>query len=282
MNAKRTSLERGLTSAFALVVLVVIAIIPVAMYAMNGITQQAQVLHDTIIKGELAYVKVASDADTLRASSIDAATNPDPLKAAGALDKAKTMIAQFPEDARKMGDLTAKDDTVRPLVEKFVGKKAADGTVSGGSASAYDFQALAAVGLLAQGKKGDALKQIQGMASSAYELQAQDGEALLNALKVSSDARVQALFQARTFALTILIVGALVASLIDERGPGPLPRRVRGDGAGRLDRSRRLGRARPSGPPRRSRRPARRPARADHLDDSKRGAGGPRSQFAHQ
>jgi methyl-accepting chemotaxis protein len=214
MTAKRTSLERGLTSAFVLVVLVVIAMIPLALWAMNGITQQAQVLHDTIVRGELAYVKVASDADTLRASSIDAATNPDPLKAAASLDQAKKMIAQFPDDARKMGELTSKDETVRPLVEKFVGKKAADGTVSGGSASAYDFQALAGVGLLAQGKKAEALKQIQGMASTAYAQQAQDGDALLNALKTSSDARFQQLMKARTFALTILIAGAIAASLI--------------------------------------------------------------------
>lgn len=215
MNAKRTSLERGLTSAFALVILVVIAMIPLAMWAMNGITQQAEVLHDTIIRGELAYVKVASDADTLRAASIDAATNPDPVKGAAALEQAKKMIAQFPEDARKMGDLTAKDDTVRPLVERFVGKKnAADGTVSGGSASAYDFQALAGVGLMAQGKRAEALKQIEGMASTAYAQQAQDGDALLNSLQASSDARFGALMQARTFALTILIVGAIAASLI--------------------------------------------------------------------
>jgi methyl-accepting chemotaxis protein len=189
--------------------------IPLALWAMNGITQQAQVLHDTIVRGELAYVKVASDADTLRASSIDAATNPNPIKAAASLDQAKKMIAQFPDDARKMGELTSKDETVRPLVEKFVGKKDDKlGTVSGGSASAYDFQALAAVGLLAQGKKAEALKQIQGMASTAYAQQAKDGEALLNALKSSSDARFQELMKARTFALTILIAGAIAASLI--------------------------------------------------------------------
>src|SRR5579884_1068646 len=109
MNSKRTSLERGLSSAFLLVIVVVIAIIPVSIWAMNGITTQAQVLHDTIIRGELAYVKVASDADTLRAASIDAATNTDPSKAAASLSKAKAMVAQFPEDARKMGDMTAAD-----------------------------------------------------------------------------------------------------------------------------------------------------------------------------
>ncbi len=203
MQAQRTSLERGLTSSFALVILVVIAIIPVAMWAMGGITAQAQVLHDTIIRGELAYVKVASDADTLRAVSIDAATNPDGTKAASSLNQAKTMLQAFPDDARKMEDLTSKDKAVAPLVAKFKD-----------SASAYDFQALAAIGLLAQGKKGEALRQIQGASFSAYEAQSADGEALLSSLKNSSDTRFGALMQARNFALTVLVIGATVASII--------------------------------------------------------------------
>jgi methyl-accepting chemotaxis protein len=214
MNSKRTSLERGLTSAFLLVIVVVIAIIPVSIWAMTGITQQAQVLHDTIIRGELAYVKVASDADTLRASTIDAATNPNPIKAAASLDVASKMIGQFPDDARKMAALTSTDDAVKPLVEKLVGQTAKDGTVSGGSASVYDFQALAGVGLLKQGKKAEALKQIQGPAASAFAQQSSDGDALLNALKNNSDVRFKALMQARTFALVVLVIGAGVAGLI--------------------------------------------------------------------
>ncbi len=211
MSSKRTSLERGLTSAFALVIFVVIAIIPVAMWAMTGITQQAQVLHDTIIRGELAYVKVASDADALRAASIDAATNPDPVKAAASLAKAKAMIGQFPDDSRKMAELTSTDSAVKPLVDKFVGdtKKQLQG-----SANVYDFQALAAVGLLAQSKKADALKQIQGLAASAFDQQSRDGDALLEALKNNSDTRFGALMQARNFALVVLIAGAIIASII--------------------------------------------------------------------
>ena len=173
------------------------------MWAMNGITVQAQVLHDTIIRGELAYVKVAGDADTLRAGSIDAATNPDPLKAAASLNAAKEMLQAFPDDARKMEDLTGSDPQVRPLVAKFKD-----------SASAYDFQALAAAGLLAQSKKADALKQIQGPSYAAYQQQSRDGNALLDALKQSSDARFQALMQARVFALVVLIVGAVAAGII--------------------------------------------------------------------
>ena len=215
MEQKRTSLERGLTSAFLIVIAIVALSIPVTIWSMNGITTQAQVLHDTIIRGELAYVKVASDADTLRASSIDAATNPDPSKAAESLAKAKAMVAQFPEDARKMGDLTATDDAIKPLVEKFVGKKDdKSGTVSGGSASAYDFQALAGVGLLAQGKKADALKQIQGMAAGGFDQQSADGEALLNALKTNSDVRFNALLQARNFALVLIVAGAVLATIV--------------------------------------------------------------------
>ena len=67
MDSHRTNLERGLTVAFSLVILMVVLMIPVAFFAMWGITQQAQSLHDKIIKGQLAYAQVQSDADSLRA-----------------------------------------------------------------------------------------------------------------------------------------------------------------------------------------------------------------------
>jgi methyl-accepting chemotaxis protein len=214
MSQKRTSLERGLTLAFVAVIFIIGLSIPVTIVSMGQVTTQAQVLHDTIIRGELAYVKVASDADTLRAASIDAATNTDSSKAAASLAKAKAMVAQFPEDARKMGDMTATDAAIKPLVEKFVGKKNADQTVSGGSASAYDFQALAAVGLLAQGNKAGALKQIQGMAAAAFDQQSADGEALLNALKANSDVRFNALLEARNLSLLLTVAAAVLAALV--------------------------------------------------------------------
>ncbi len=203
MDAKRTSLERGLTYSFALVLLVVIAMVPVAIYAMMGITQQAQVLHDTIIQGELAYVKVASDADTLRASSIEAATNANQAKAAISMAQAKSMLQNFPQDARKMEDLTSRDASLKDLVKKFKD-----------SSSAYDFQALSGVSLLASGKRADAIKQIEGPSSTAYMQQSADGEALLAGLKAASDARFSALLTARNFALVLQIAGALVAFLI--------------------------------------------------------------------
>ena len=203
MNSKRTSLERGLILSFAAVIVVVILIIPLAYVAMNGITQQAQVLHDTIIQGELAYVKVASDADTLRAASIDAATNPDQGKTEASYLLAKAAMESFPKDAREMEDLTSKDAVVKPLVDKF---KA--------SSSMYDFQAITAVTDLGNNKKTDALKVIHGASYTAYEQQSRDGLALLAALKKSSDMRFAALMQARTYALTVMMIGAALAALI--------------------------------------------------------------------
>lgn len=203
MNSKRTSLERGLVYAFGLVVLLVLGLIPVTIWAMTGITAQARALHDTIIRGELAYVKVASDADTLRADSIEAATNPDPLKAAQALATAKAMLRQFPADARKMERLTGSDPALKGLVGTFQA-----------SSSSYDFQSLSGVSLLAADKKLDAFKQILGNASTAYARQSRDGAALLEALKSASDARYRQLLQARTVAFVTLTAGAIVVILI--------------------------------------------------------------------
>jgi methyl-accepting chemotaxis protein len=215
MQQKRTSLELGLTIAFLIVIAIVALSIPVTIWAMNGITTQAQVLHDTIIQGELAYVKVATDADTLRASSIDAATNPDPSKASTSLAKAKLMSQQFTTDARALIDLASADPQIKPLVEKFVGTKdPKTGTVSGGSVNTYDFQMLPAMLSLASGKKADALKTIQGTADTAFHQQSADGEALLNAMKANSDVRFNALIQARNLALTLSITGAVLAAII--------------------------------------------------------------------
>jgi methyl-accepting chemotaxis protein len=211
MNSKRTSLERGLFSSFAMVIFLVILMIPVTIWTMNGITQQAAVLHDTI-RGELAYVKVATEADTLRAASIDAATNADPLKAAASLAKADAMVKQFPEDSRKLSSL-ANDPATRSVIQKFVGIHN-DKENSSGSVDTYDFQALSAVFALKSGKKADALKQIQGAAAAAFDKQSADGEALLSALKNNADSRYRSLMLARNFALLVLIGGALLAAVI--------------------------------------------------------------------
>ena len=79
--------------------------IPVAFLAMWGISQEAQALHDKIIKGQLAYAQVQTDANSLRAASLEAATNPNAAHAAAQLDLAKTLVKKFPDDARKMVNL---------------------------------------------------------------------------------------------------------------------------------------------------------------------------------
>ncbi len=203
MNSNRTSLERGLTVSFAAVIVVVIALLPAAWFSMQSISDQAHVLHDTIIRGELAYVKVIADADELRSAALDAATNPDQGKAEASYLSAKTAMEAFPKDARDMEDLTSRDVTVKPLVEKFKT-----------SSSMYDFEAIAAVNDIATNKKADALKMIHGASYAAYQQQSRDGQALLEALKKSSDARYNQLVSAKTQALNTLIGGVFLALVI--------------------------------------------------------------------
>ncbi len=202
--------------------MVVIMMIPVAFWAMNGITQQAQILHDTIVRGELAYTQVASDADQLQAASLEAATNPDVAKASSASETAKAMIKQFPEDSRKMvnvfcpapkGTTAEQEDTAKDCAARHdkIGQLV---TAFNNSASAYDFQALSAVQFLTTNKKTDALKQINGAMSDSYRQQRSDGQALLNAINANSDTRWQALLQAKNLGLVVFIFGAIIAILI--------------------------------------------------------------------
>jgi type II secretory pathway pseudopilin PulG len=102
MERRRTSLERGLTIVFGLVILVMLLIVPVVFLAINGIVSQAEVLQHRVIAGQLAYARVAADADTLRAATVEAATDPDPLQAISQLQIAKALVKQFPDDARAM------------------------------------------------------------------------------------------------------------------------------------------------------------------------------------
>ncbi|HET9030239.1 MAG TPA: HAMP domain-containing methyl-accepting chemotaxis protein [Candidatus Aquilonibacter sp.] len=222
MEGRRTSLERALTIAFALVIAVLLLTIPGMLWAMNGITSQAEVLNKRVIAGQLAYAKVAGDADTLRAATLQAATANDPATAAKQLAAAKALVKQFPDDARSMTDIfcpadknakdtdmtatqcaKAKDEIAKqigPLVDQF-----------GTSASGYDFQALSAVSLLQQGKTKDALAQINGPSGAAYEKQNKDGEAMLEALTKLANDRFARLIQARNVVLITLAVALLVA-----------------------------------------------------------------------
>ena len=226
MEQRRTSLERGLMMAFGLVILVMILMVPVMLWALKGISSQAQVLNDRVIAGQLAYAKVANDADSLRAATLEAATSNDPAAAAKQLDEAKTLVKQFPDDSRKMVEIFC------PL--KTAGKGGADMTTSAcdgntdeiakqigklvdtfsSSASGYDFQALSAVSLLQSGKNKDALTQINGPSSAAYEKQATDGQAMLTALNSLANDRYNKLLAAKSSAMWTLIAGIVIVILI--------------------------------------------------------------------
>ncbi len=225
MEARRTSLERALTIAFSLVIAVMLLIIPVMIWVMNGITTQAEVLDKRVIAGQLAYAKVAGDADTLRAATLQAATANDKSVAEAQLAQAKTLVKQFPDDARTMTDIfcpadkNAKDSDLtatqctkaKDEIAKQIGSLV---DTFGTSASAYDFQALSAVSLLQQGKTKDALAQINGPSSLAYQKQSKDGEAMLNALTTLASDRYNRLLQARNLALVSLGAGLLAAIII--------------------------------------------------------------------
>src|SRR5579862_1032565 len=188
MEVRHTSLERGLAISFGLVILVVLLFLPVAWFAMNGLTSQAQAMRDIVIRGQLAYAKVASDADSLRAATLEAASNPDQTKAAQQLAVAKTLVKQFPDDARKMLAIfcppTSNAADATPDCTKVTeGDKAPVAKLAdtfNTSASAFDFQALSAVSLLQSGKPHEALIQINGPSSVAYQKQNADGQAMLD------------------------------------------------------------------------------------------------------
>lgn len=216
MEVRHTSLERGLTISFALVVLVVVLVGPVTYFAMKGLTDRAQVLRDLVIRGQLAYAKVSADADSLRAATLEAATNPDPAVAQQRLTLAKTLVKQFPDDARKMiaifcpptkadqtPDCSDRHDEIGRLANAF-----------NTSASAFDFQALSVVSLLEQGKTKDALTQIDGASSAAYEKQAADGQAMLTALETFANQSFDELINARNYAYVILGIGIVIAVVV--------------------------------------------------------------------
>ena len=225
MEQRRTSLERGLMMAFGLVILVMILMVPIMLWALSGIANQAAVLSNRVIAGQLAYAKVAADADSLRAATLEAATSTDTATAGKQQQLATTLVKQFPDDARKMVEIFCP--------AKTASKSGADMTTSAcqgnsddiakqigslvdtfsASASSYDFQALSAVSLLQSGKDKDALTQINGPSSAAYEKQSSDGQAMLNALTALANDRYQKLLQARTTSFATLI-GGLVGAVI--------------------------------------------------------------------
>jgi len=208
------------------VIAVMLLMVPVMLLALSGISTQAEVLSSRVIAGQGAYAKVAADADSLRAATLEAATSTDPAAAAKQLALANTLVKQFPDDSRKMveifcptksagkggTDLTTSScagntdeiaKQIGPLVDAF-----------SSSASGYDFQALSAVSLLQSGKSKDALTQINGPSSTAYEKQSADGQAMLTALNALAADRYQKLLQARTTSFITLVGGLALAVVI--------------------------------------------------------------------
>ncbi|HZY99581.1 MAG TPA: methyl-accepting chemotaxis protein [Candidatus Baltobacteraceae bacterium] len=221
MEVRHASLERGLTISFALIILVVIAFLPITLFAMQGLTNQAQALRDTVIRGQLAYAKVANDADSLRAATLEAAANPDASKAAARLALAKTLVKQFPDDARNMLAIFCPVDPKSQSPDCKSASIAADraevaklADAFNTSASAFDFQALSAVSLLQSGKPKEAMTQINGPSSIAYEKQSADGQAMLDSLNRYANRSFEALKAARTEAATFVIGGIVVAIAI--------------------------------------------------------------------
>jgi methyl-accepting chemotaxis protein len=226
MEQRRTSLERGLMMAFGLVILVMLLMGVVMSWALSGISDQAAVLSNRVIAGQLAYAKVANDADSLRAATLEAATSTDPAAAAKQLALANTLVKQFPDDSRKMveifcpvksaakggADLTTSscagnsDD-----IAKQIGSKV---DTFSSSASGYDFQALSAVSLLQGGKNKDALAQINGPSGLAYSKQSTDGQAMLDALVALAGDRYQKLLAARTTSYIALGGGIAIAIIL--------------------------------------------------------------------
>ncbi|MGA8839668.1 MAG: methyl-accepting chemotaxis protein [Candidatus Aquilonibacter sp.] len=226
MEQRRTSLERGLMMAFGLVILVMLLMGVVMSWALSGISDQAAVLSNRVIAGQLAYAKVANDADSLRAATLEAATSTDPAAAAKQLALANTLVKQFPDDSRKMVEIfcpvksAAKGGTDLTTsscagnsddIAKQIGSKV---DTFSSSASGYDFQALSAVSLLQGGKNKDALAQINGPSGLAYSKQSTDGQAMLDALVALAGDRYQKLLAARTTSYIALGGGIAIAIIL--------------------------------------------------------------------
>ena len=226
MVQRRTSLERGLMIAFGLVILVILLMVPVMVWALTGISSQAAVLSNRVIAGQLAYAKVAADADSLRAATLEAATSTDAASSAKQLALANTLVKQFPDDSRKMVEIFCPNKTASKSGADMTTSACAGNTddiakqigslvdTFSSSASAYDFQALSAVSLLQNGKNKDALAQINGPSSAAYEKQSSDGQAMLTALNGLANDRYQKLLSARTAGFYALIGGLVLAILV--------------------------------------------------------------------
>jgi methyl-accepting chemotaxis protein len=195
MNSNRAVLESGVGLAFGLVVLVTLLNVPIALWALFGITHQAQQLHDVVGGGQLAYARVAADASRLRAVTLEAAMSGNSPLAADAIREAQALLQSFPHDTATMKALLDRVPDLKAPVDRFVA-----------SAQAYQRQESAAVTALAQGRRAEALRSIGGASSLAYDDQNADGTRLLDALGSIADGRYNQLRAARNFGIAILLI----------------------------------------------------------------------------
>jgi methyl-accepting chemotaxis protein len=201
-SKRRTTLESGIALAFGLAVLVMLLDIPIAIWALSGITSQAQELHDMVGGAQLGYARVAADADQLRATTLEAAMNVGSPLSADDVSQARTLLARLPDDTRTMKQSL---DQIPDMV--------AAGDRFAGSVSEYVAQEQSAIAMIARKRGSDALRTITGSSYLAYEAQRSDGQRMLVALAAVADERLARLQNARNFGIGIL-VGVPLALLV--------------------------------------------------------------------
>ncbi len=198
-STRRTIIESGLAVAFGLAAVVTLLNVPIALWALFGITHQAQQLRDTVVRSQLAYARVASDADELRTAMLEAAGNPGSALGSEALDEARALARQFPIDARAMRNLADGDPSLAPLADRFEQ-----------SARIYDMQERGAIALLARGQRVQASSWMSGPSSLAYDAQSADGHRMLDALATGADTHLARLNGARDFGVALVIIVPLL------------------------------------------------------------------------
>jgi len=178
--------KRAAPIAFSAVVLVIGALWLVGIYR----TRSALAARVSTARSQ--YATVSTDADSLRSAIQTAADASDPAQVSVALDQAKSLVKQFPEDAQQLGEAICPkatapvdaglsgncsgntDDMARQIGSRFEAYSR--------SASTYDFQALDAVSQLLSGHKAAARLVLSGPIATAYAQQRADGAAMMHAL----------------------------------------------------------------------------------------------------
>jgi methyl-accepting chemotaxis protein len=194
-NHRRSILESGVAIAFGLVLLVTLVNVPIALWALFGITKHAQQLHDVVGGEQLAYARVAADASRLRTLTLEAVMSGNSPLSTDATREAQSLLKSVPDDVATMNRLAARLPEVSSASGQFVA-----------SLQRYVSQERIAVAALAQGRRAAAARTIAGSSSLAYDEQIVYGRRMLDALGGVADARYQQLRSARNFGIGILLV----------------------------------------------------------------------------